>query len=62
MTAFLAFLCRYEVIDTVQDIYCVLEYLPNGELFEYIVSRGRVFLLSFSFLCLWVILALFSAG
>ena len=34
----------YEVIDTPTDIFVVMEYVPNGELFEYIVSRGRVFI------------------
>lgn len=31
----------YEVIDTPADIFTVMEYLPGGELFEYIISRGR---------------------
>jgi 5'-AMP-activated protein kinase catalytic alpha subunit len=32
----------YEVIDTPSDIFLVMEYVPNGELFDYIVSRGRL--------------------
>lgn len=33
----------YEVIDTPTDIFVVMEYVSGGELFDYIVSRGRVF-------------------
>jgi serine/threonine protein kinase len=33
---------RYEVIDTPTDIFLVLEYVAGGELFDYIVSKGRV--------------------
>ena len=32
----------YEVIDTPSDIFVVMEYVPNGELFDYNVSKGRV--------------------
>ena len=32
----------YEVIDTPTDIFVVMEYVPNGELFDYIVTRGRL--------------------
>jgi 5'-AMP-activated protein kinase catalytic alpha subunit len=32
----------YEVIDTPSDIFVVMEYVPGGELFDYIVSKGRV--------------------
>lgn len=32
----------YEVIDASSDIFQVLEYAPNGELFDYIVSRGKL--------------------
>jgi len=32
----------YEVIDTPTDIFSVMEYVPNGELFDYIVSRGKL--------------------
>ena len=31
----------YEVIDTPTDIFVVMEYAPGGELFDYIVSKGR---------------------
>lgn len=33
---------RYEVIDTPTDIYVIMEYVAGGELFDYIVSRGRL--------------------
>ena len=32
----------YEVIDTPTDIFVVMEYVSNGELFDYIVSKGRL--------------------
>lgn len=32
----------YEVIDTATDIYSVMEYVPGGELFEYIVGKGKL--------------------
>lgn len=32
----------YEVIETSTDIYVVTEYSPGGELFDYIVERGRL--------------------
>ena len=32
----------YEVISTPTDIYVVTEYLPGGELFDYIVQRGKL--------------------
>jgi 5'-AMP-activated protein kinase catalytic alpha subunit len=32
----------YEVIETDTDIYAVIEYIEGGEMFEYIVSRGRL--------------------
>ena len=41
---------RYEVIDTPSDIFLVMEYVPGGELFDYIVRKGRVFILSFQFI------------
>lgn len=34
--------CRYEVIYTPTDIYMVMEFVPGGELFDFIVSNGRV--------------------
>jgi len=30
------------VIETQTDIFCIMEYVPNGELFEYIVAKGRL--------------------
>ena len=33
---------RYEVIDTASDIFVIMEFVPGGELFDYIVSRGRL--------------------
>ncbi|GJD06934.1 SNF1-related protein kinase catalytic subunit alpha KIN10 [Galdieria sulphuraria] len=32
----------YEVIDTPSDIFVVTEYISGGELFDYIVERGRL--------------------
>jgi 5'-AMP-activated protein kinase catalytic alpha subunit len=34
--------CRYEVIDTPTDIFVVMEYVSGGELFDCIVSKGRL--------------------
>ncbi len=34
--------CRYEVIDTPTDIFVIMEFVSGGELFDYIVSRGRL--------------------
>ena len=33
---------RYEVIDTPTHVFLVMEYVSGGELFDYIVRRGRV--------------------
>ena len=33
---------RYEVIDTPTDIFVVMEYVSGGELFDCIVSKGRL--------------------
>lgn len=35
-------MCRYEVIDTPTELFLVIEYVPGGELFDYIVRKGRV--------------------
>lgn len=32
----------YEVIETPLDIYVVMEYVKSGELFDYIVEKGRL--------------------
>ena len=32
----------YEVIETTTDIYLVMEYVNSGELFDYIVQKGRL--------------------
>lgn len=32
----------YEVIETPTDIYVVMEYVKSGELFDYIVEKGRL--------------------
>ncbi|GLT56299.1 hypothetical protein SLA2020_293480 [Shorea laevis] len=32
----------YEVIETSSDIYVVMEYVKSGELFDYIVEKGRL--------------------
>ncbi len=37
-----AIIRRYEVIDTPSDIFVIMEYVSGGELFDYIVSRGRL--------------------
>lgn len=33
---------RYEVIETPTDIFMVMEYVPGGELFDFIVHHGKV--------------------
>jgi len=33
---------RYQVIETPTDIFLIMEYVSGGELFDYIVSKGRV--------------------
>jgi 5'-AMP-activated protein kinase catalytic alpha subunit len=35
-------LVSYEVIDTPSDIFVIMEFVSGGELFDYIVSRGRL--------------------
>lgn len=32
----------YEVVETSHDIYVVTEYIKSGELFDYIVEKGRL--------------------
>ncbi|KAI8916365.1 kinase-like domain-containing protein [Gorgonomyces haynaldii] len=32
----------YEVIDTPDELYLILEYVPGGELFDYLVAHGRM--------------------
>ncbi|KAK9171888.1 Protein kinase domain protein [Cryptosporidium meleagridis] len=32
----------YEVIDTPSDIYIIMEYVTGGELFDYIIQKGRI--------------------
>ena len=32
----------YEIIDTPRHLYIIQEYLPNGELFDYIVAHKRL--------------------
>jgi 5'-AMP-activated protein kinase catalytic alpha subunit len=32
----------YEVIETSSDIFVVMEYIKSGELFDYIVEKGRL--------------------
>ncbi|KAI3938516.1 hypothetical protein MKX01_030809 [Papaver californicum] len=32
----------YEVIETPSDIYVVMEYVKSGELFDYIIEKGRL--------------------
>jgi len=33
---------QYEVIETPNDIYVVMEYVKSGELFDYIVEKGKL--------------------
>lgn len=33
---------RYQVISTPTDIFMVMEYVSGGELFDYIVKKGKV--------------------
>ncbi|EOA17917.1 hypothetical protein CARUB_v10006326mg [Capsella rubella] len=33
---------QYEVIETPENIYVVMEYIKSGELFDYIVEKGRI--------------------
>ena len=33
---------RYEVIDTPDDLYLVMEYVSGGEIFDYLVAHGRL--------------------
>ena len=32
----------YEVLDTPSDIFVIMEYIARGELFDYIVTHGRL--------------------
>lgn len=32
----------YEVVETNSDIYVVMEFVKSGELFDYIVEKGRL--------------------
>jgi len=41
MTNFSVFV-RYQVISTPTDIFMVMEYVSGGELFDYIVKKGKV--------------------
>jgi len=36
---------RYQVISTPTDIFMVMEYVAGGELFDYIVKKGKVCLI-----------------
>ena len=36
---------RYQVISTPTDIFMVMEYVSGGELFDYIVKKGKVCLM-----------------
>ncbi len=37
------------MIDTPTELFLVIEYVPGGELFDYIVRRGRVFIFDLIF-------------
>jgi serine/threonine protein kinase len=32
----------YEVIDTTRELYLIMEYVPGGEIFDFLVARGRM--------------------
>lgn len=32
----------YEIIETERQLYLIMEYASGGELFDYIVTKGRV--------------------
>jgi 5'-AMP-activated protein kinase catalytic alpha subunit len=32
----------YEIIETPKQLYLIMEYAPNGELFDYIVEKSRI--------------------
>lgn len=32
----------YEIIETQSDIFVIMEYVKSGELFDYIVEKGRL--------------------
>ena len=32
----------YEIIETSKQLYLIMEYASGGELFDYIVAKGRV--------------------
>ena len=32
----------YEVIDTPAELYLIMEYAPGGEIFDYLVTHGRL--------------------
>jgi MAP/microtubule affinity-regulating kinase len=32
----------YEVIDTPEELYLILEYVPGGEVFDYLIAHGRM--------------------
>ena len=38
----IAIFLRYQVISTPTDIFMVMEYVSGGELFDYIVKKGKV--------------------
>jgi len=42
LTVFVVVVVRYEVIETPTDIFMIMEYMPKGELFDYIVKNGKV--------------------
>lgn len=42
MTIKYHFIHRYQVISTPTDIFMIMEYVSGGELFDYIVKKGKV--------------------
>jgi serine/threonine protein kinase len=33
---------RYEIIDTAEDLFVVMEYVSGGELFDFLYNTGKV--------------------
>lgn len=42
----------YEVMETASDVYMFIEYIPGGELLDYIVDRNDAFILKQICCCL----------
>ena len=42
MYVFLYVLNSYEVLETEHKVYLVMEHLPHGELYDYILDKGKL--------------------